>query len=43
MTLDELREFKQKLLDKYHDNNKDKDIRHIMRIIDKIIERKLKQ
>ena len=41
MTLQELREFKKKLLDKYVES-KDKDIDSIMKIIDKLIKRKLK-
>jgi len=40
MTLQELREFKKKLLDKYV-KSKDKDIKAIKIIVDKLIKRKL--
>jgi hypothetical protein len=39
MTLQELREFKKKLLDKYV-GSKDKDVRYMMRKIDDLIKRK---
>ena len=40
MTIPELREFKQNLLDKYV-KSKDKDLKTMMKTIDKIIKRKI--
>lgn len=40
MTIEELREFKGKLLDKYVGDKKNKDVRRVLRDLDVLIKRK---